>query len=69
VDQHNLQKARPGTTDERRRVQTVAGADLGEADMKDGFITSYTFRRAIKIPKIVAYPSTEVGFQKLQRQA
>ena len=69
VDQQHPAKAGPGKTDERRGVQTVSGADLGKADLKVGFIASFTFRRTIKIPKIVVYPSTEVGFQKLQRQA
>jgi hypothetical protein len=30
VDQQHPAKAGTGTTDERRRVQTVTGADLGE---------------------------------------
>ena len=30
VDQQRLQEARPGKTNERGRVQTVTGADLGE---------------------------------------
>ena len=33
VDQQHPAPARPGTADERRRVQAVTGADLGEANL------------------------------------
>ena len=55
VDQQHPAKAGPGKTDERRRVQAVSGADLGEADLMLEIIARCSYPRAITIPKIVAY--------------
>jgi hypothetical protein len=67
VDPQHPAKAGPGTTDERRRVQTVTGADLGEADLILEIIGGSTHPRALMIPKIVDYALEEVEYQKMRR--
>jgi hypothetical protein len=67
VDPQHPAKAGPGKTTERRRVQTVTGADLGEADLILEIIGGSTHPRALMIPKIVDYALEEVEYQKMRR--
>ena len=55
VDQQHRANAEPGKTQECRQGQTVAGMDLSEGNITRSIVRRSTHRRAIRIPRIIAY--------------